>query len=70
MVNLEFWAFTLDTIGKVMIAYTALLVHVRFRKEHKVDKKVFSEMKREHTIGIFGIVLIIIGYLLHLARMF
>ena len=69
MINLEFWAFTFDVIGKIMVAYTALLVHMRVRKEHKIDKKVFSEMKREHKIGILGIILIIIGYLLHLIRM-
>jgi len=57
---------TLDVVGKIMIAYTAIRVHHRFWKEHKVDEKVFSEMQRERLIGIFGIALIIIGYFLEL----
>lgn len=61
---MEFLGSTLDMIGKVMVAYTAIRVHHRFWKEHRVDEKVFSEMKRERQIGILGIVLIIIGYLL------
>jgi|ETN02SMinimDraft_4_1059925.scaffolds.fasta_scaffold208187_2 hypothetical protein len=66
MVNLQFWAITLDVVGKLMVAYTALLVHMRVRKEHKIDKKVFMAMRREHTIGLLGIGLIIIAYLLEL----
>lgn len=57
---------TLDMVGKIMIAYTAMRVHYRFWKEHKIDEDVFSEMKRERTIGIVGIVFIILGYLLEI----
>ena len=56
----------MDVVGKLMIAYTVLLVHVRVRKEHKIDKKVFREMKREHTIELLGIGLIIVAYVLEL----
>lgn len=61
---MEFLGSTLDVIGKVMVAYTAIRVHHRFWKEHKVDEKVFFEMQRERHIGIMGIVLLIIGYFL------
>ena len=57
---------TFDVIGKVLVAYTALRVHHRFREEHKVDEKVFKEMKRESSLGILGIVLILAGYILEL----
>jgi len=40
-----------------MIAYTALAVHRRVWKEHKIDKTVFHIMRREQFIGILGIIL-------------
>lgn len=63
---MEFLGFTLDVIGKIMVAFTAVMVHHRFLKEHKVDEKVFRIMRREQIVGITGIVLIVIGYLLQL----
>lgn len=62
--NLEFIGFTLDVIGKIMVAFTAIMVHYRFRKEHKVDERVFRSMRREHLLGIIGISLIILGFIL------
>ncbi len=44
---MEFFAFTLDAIGKVIIAYTVIMVHHRFWKEYKIDIHVFQEMRRE-----------------------
>ena len=57
---------TLDVVGKIMIAFTVLMVHHRFRKEHKIDEKVFKAMRREQVIGLLGIALIVIGYFLRL----
>jgi hypothetical protein len=62
--------FTLDVIGKIMIAYTAVQVHYRFWKEHQIDENVFAEMGRERRIGIIGIVLIVLGFLLQLPGKF
>ena len=62
--SLEFLGFTLDVVGKVMVAFTAIMVHYRFRKEHKIDDRVFRSMRREQLLGIIGISLIILGYLL------
>lgn len=42
---------TLDVAGKVLIGVTVLRVHWRFLKEHKIDKKVFQEMKLEQKLG-------------------
>lgn len=64
--NIEFIGFTLDVIGKIMVAFTALMVHHRFRKEHKVDERVFKSMRREQVLGILGILLIILGFLLQI----
>ncbi len=57
---------TLDVVGKIMIAYTALAVHYRVRREHRIDKRVFRTMRKEHWVGILGIILIILGYFLKL----
>jgi len=64
--NIELLGFTLDVVGKVLVAYAAIKVHHRFWKEHKVDEFVFKAMKREQIIGITGIILIIIGFLLQI----
>ena len=58
--------FTIDVIGKIIVGYTAIAVHMRFRHEHKVDAAVFNIMKKEHRWAIFGIVLIILGYFMQL----
>lgn len=62
--SVEFVGFTLDAVGKTMIAYTAITVHYRFWKEHKIDEAVFATMKRERVIAVLGVVLIVVGYLL------
>jgi hypothetical protein len=49
-----------------MVAFTALMVHHRFRQEHKVDEKVFRSMRREQVIAIIGMLLIIVGFALQL----
>lgn len=63
---MELLGHTLDLIGKILISYTAIVVHYRFRKEHKIDEKVFTEMKKEQVIGVLGIVLMIVGYVLQI----
>jgi len=40
-----------------------LAVHHRVWKRHRIDKSVFSMMKSEQVIGLLGIFLIVIGYL-------
>lgn len=64
--TIEFFALTFDFIGKVLLGITALLVHRRIKREQKIDKQVLKEMKFEQAIGIIAILLIFIGYLLHL----
>lgn len=66
IVIMEILAETLDVIGKIMIAYAAIMVHYRFRKEHKIDEQVFHSMRREQIGGIVGVVLIVAGYVLRL----
>lgn len=63
---MEVLGLTLDVIGKILVAYMALRVHHRFWQEHKIDDKVFADMKREQVIGLFGIILIIVGFVFQL----
>lgn len=49
-----------------MVGFTAISVHYRFWKEHKVNEEVFKSMKREQAIGILEIVFIIVGFALQL----
>jgi hypothetical protein len=55
---------TLETLGTVMIAFTALRVHHRVLKEHKMDEVVFGAMKREQIVGIVGVMFVVTGFLL------
>ena len=64
---MEILGLTLDTLGTSMVAFTAVMVHHRFREERKVDEKVFRSMRREQVIAIFGIALIIVGFFLQLS---
>ncbi|MBI2024563.1 MAG: hypothetical protein HYT03_00515 [Candidatus Harrisonbacteria bacterium] len=58
--------FFIDTLGKLLVGYMAIAVHYRFWREHKIDDKVFSQMKREQKFGLFGLLLIAIGFALQL----
>jgi len=62
--NLNILARTLDVAGKLMVAYTAIAVHHRVRKDHKIDKDVIKMMSVEQFFGALGILLIISGYLI------
>lgn len=64
---MEIFVSTLDIFGKVMVAYTALAIHGRVRKEQKINASVLRAMKWEKITGIGGIILMIIAYLLHLS---
>ncbi|MEW6617731.1 MAG: hypothetical protein AB1333_04955 [Patescibacteria group bacterium] len=44
---------TFDVIGKILIGIAVLLVHGHVLKEHKIDKAVFKEMKREQVLGLY-----------------
>jgi hypothetical protein len=58
--------FLLHTLGELFIAFTVLKVHHRVLREHKIDKKVFREMRIEQALGLIGAVLIIVGASLEL----
>lgn len=59
---------TLQVLGEVMIGYIVIRVHSRVMKEARIDQAVLYEMRKEKIIGSAGVVLIVIGYALELAR--
>lgn len=61
---LEIIGDTLDVIGKILIALTVIAVHETVIREHKIDKKVSSSVRKEHVFVILGTVCIIAGYIL------
>lgn len=63
----EAFGFIIDTVGKLLVAYTTLMVHHRVANEHKIDGKVFQVMKRERLYGFIGMGMIIVGSLIELA---
>lgn len=67
---MEFIGFTIEVLGKIMVAFTAIMVHHRFLMEHKIDRAVFRTMKREQFVGIAGIILIVVGYILQVPSKF
>ncbi|MCR4283703.1 MAG: hypothetical protein NUV64_00080 [Parcubacteria group bacterium] len=64
--DITFLAHTLDVLGKLMVGFTAIAVHHRFLKEHKVDGRVLRTMKKEQLVGVLGMIFMIIGYLIRL----
>ncbi len=62
--NILLVGLTLGTLGKIILGIAVLRVHVHILKEHKIDMVVLKSMKTEQIVTIFGLCLIVIGYLL------
>ena len=70
--NSQFYlaAIVFDFIGKFLLALLVILVHNRVRKEGRIDKKVLKEMKLEKFVGSISMILLILGFIFHLADYF
>ena len=60
----QLWGLILEDAGTIMVAYMALRVHHRVRQEHNISKKVATIMGLEQKLGVLGIVLIVLGFIL------
>jgi len=56
---------TLDFLGTLLIGLAVLKVHARIRVEHKIDRRVRKIIRKERTITIIGLILILIGFILN-----
>lgn len=63
---MDFWGFTIQVIGEILIALTVLKVHHKMLEDKKLDSKVIDGIRIEQHMGIFGIALIILGYLMQI----
>lgn len=61
-----FVGFTLDVIGKILVAISVLFIHRRVAKEHRIDRKIIREIRRESAWAIIGIALMVLGYILQI----
>ena len=58
-----FLGMTLGTIGKVLLGITVILVHSKMLSEHRIDRVVLKEMRREQIAASVGIFFIVVGFL-------
>lgn len=64
--TIELLGATIDLVGKILIAYTAVRVHRHVWREHRIDAIVFRAMRREQVLAFVGIAAMVIGYALQL----
>lgn len=60
--NLLLWGITLGTVGKLVLGIAVLRVHVYIIREHSIDDVVLKALKREQIVTLFGLCLIVLGY--------
>ena len=63
LLSSNFVGFTLDVLGKLLIAWVTLRVHVKHFKEHHIVKK---DIRLDAVMTSAGIAMIVIGYFLQL----
>lgn len=57
---------TLGIIGKLILGIAVWRIHAHIIREHKIDGVVLQAMRRERYITLFGIFLLILGYVLEI----
>lgn len=65
MFEKEAISLVLEFIGTMIIGLTILRVHLRLSYEHKIDKFVIEDIKKEKTITIIGLILITLGFVVN-----
>ena len=66
MIEIEKIALVLEAVGTLMIAWTAIRVHHRVLKEHKIDRSVYQTMRKEQILGAIGMALIVIAFIIQI----
>jgi hypothetical protein len=60
--NLFALSSLLEYLGTLIIALTALSVHLRMKKEKSVDAQVITQIGKEKIFAYLGIILLTIGF--------
>lgn len=64
--SIQTLGLTFHTAGTIMIGFAALMVHHRVSSQAFIDRSVTRAMKLEQKIGIMGLLLVFIGYILQI----
>ena len=64
--NLLLLGLTLSTIGKLVLGWAVLRVHMYMYRERDIDGVVLRAIKREEYITLAALILIVIGYVLEI----
>ena len=64
--NLLFWALTIGVIGKILLAAGVIIAHTELAHERRIDKLVLRSFKLELWLTIFGLLLIVLGYVMEI----
>lgn len=62
--DLELIGKSMTMFGEVIVAVMVIGVHHRMKEKHRIDKSVSDLMTMEQVIGLIGVSLIVIGYLI------
>ncbi len=57
----------IGTLGKIVLGFAVWRVHAHILEEHKIDKVVLQSIRRERYVTLFGILLIVIGFMFEFA---
>ncbi len=57
-------ALGIGTLGKIVLGFAVWRVHAHILEEHRIDKVVLQSIRRERYVTLFGIALIVIGFIL------
>jgi hypothetical protein len=68
--TLDVLAVSLDFFGKFLIVVAAFMLHGRLHKEKRIDKRVIRQIRKEQSLGLAGIIIMALGYVVHLVDWF
>lgn len=64
--TLQIFGLTLHTAGTLLIGFATLMVHHRVSSQAIIDRTVTRAMRLEQKLGIAGLILVFIGYVLQI----
>lgn len=63
-----FWGLTVGFVGKLFLALSVIFVHKKITDEKRIDGIVLMEMHKERALALWGVVLMLAGYVLELVH--
>lgn len=62
--NYQLIGLALATMGEVLLGITVILVHIKLKKEKKIDRFVIKQITIEETLGVLAVIMMIIGFIM------